>query len=253
MRTDKSLWSPPHSPISHIKLHKTSLYYLPATITIFAASVREKKMLFLALLMLMVASAQSFVGFVKPSNSSDCPADHLCLTLDEYALHATKYFTTGASFLFLDGNHTLENPIILQNVSDIIFEGTEHESDVTILFGERAIIYCNNVVKLTIQNMKLTAFTSNMSETSMLNVSDSKQILFLNSTFEGTFDVTQSLIRTAYISHSDVLITNCLFKGNVGEYGGALLATRGSNITLDGNMFFQNHATKEWRCCFCGK
>ena len=57
---------------------------------------------------------------MRPTDSLilSCPGEP-CLTLGQYTQQASKYFTTGSTFVFLAGNHTGVGATNLANVSGI--------------------------------------------------------------------------------------------------------------------------------------
>lgn len=194
--------------------------------------------LVLVLMVHMVSSASlQYVCYVKPNDSSSCP-DQPCLTLDQYASQGAKYFTTGTTFQFLDGNHSMHSTVYLQNVSDVILSGKD--SQVTVLCKAGSIIRCENTANLTIQYITFMLYTAD--NLSAISFFESNNISFFNLIFQGTSDLAETLVRAAYCNHSEVVIVNCLFEGNTGYYGGAVFASGGSNITLVGVAFNENKA-----------
>ena len=105
--------------------------------------------------------------YVKPDNPSSlsCPGQP-CLTLDQYTQQAATYFTTGSTFLFLSGNHTLQTTINLTDIHDLKFKRSE-EKGYTI-HGNYTKILCMGVINLTIDGLTL--------KTTHLEVSESKGI-----------------------------------------------------------------------------
>ena len=161
--------------------------------------------------------------YVKPDNyTMPCQP---CLTLDEYAQQAAKYFTTGSTFLFLPGNHTLWTTINLTNVSDVEFRGMG--TDVTIIHGN---ISCWKVNNLIIDGLTL--------ETTIIRVLRSKNILIENSTFLGTFYYSGNIIKGGAINaaHTDLNIINSNFIGNHAFYGGAIYIECGDLNLINSNF-----------------
>jgi predicted outer membrane repeat protein len=191
------------------------------------------------LLVLLASSVFSqCVYYVKPNDSiSSCPGQS-CHTIDQYASQGDKYFTTGASFLFLPGNHSLNTTLHLHDISDMIFEKEETISLVVIKIAKPLIL--KNATNVTIQGLTfMLSADKSPGNLSALGVFDSKEIFLRNLSFLGASSTTA---RAANISHSDVGIINCLFVENTGYYGGAIYASNGASITLDGNAFIQNKA-----------
>lgn len=175
--------------------------------------------------------------YVKPNDLQECPGQ----PLDLYAEEADIFFTTGATFLLLAGNHTIQTVITLTNASGITLQRYDDESTVTILC-RATILNCNTVSNLTINGLTIEhLFSSNSQEFSAFIFYYSTGIQIFNSKFQGSGKLTETGIRAVYSDRSVVIIVNCLFDGNKGYNGGALYASR-SNITLTGNIFTQNKA-----------
>ena len=205
-----------------------------------SGTVRILKMMFIVpLLALVVSSSSARVYYVKPNSysTSSCPAEP-CLTMDQYGAQQSKYFSGGSTFHFLDGNHSIHSALRLRNISDIMLRG-ERGSNVTILCRTEVAIHCKNVSNLTIQDVTIT-FADDSYYSTAVNVIDSKMIFFLNSKFQSNSDSV--LVRAVSFIHTNATIENCVFKRNVGDNGGAMYVSDGSNITLSGNVFVANQA-----------
>ena len=180
--------------------------------------------------------------YVKPDNYS-MPCQQ-CLTLDEYAQQADKYFTTGSTFLFLLGNHTLWTTVNLTNVSDVEFRGMG--TDVTIIHGNNSIISCWKVNNLTIDGLTL--------KTTIIRVLRSKNILIKNSTFLGSsLSCNYSLIYCLIIgksmrggainaAHTDLTIINSNFIGNYAFSGGGSIYIASGDLNLINSNFMSGGA-----------
>ena len=168
--------------------------------------------------------------YVKPNNytSQTCPGQP-CLTLDQYTQQAAKYFTTGSTFLFLPGNHTLWTTVNLTNVSYVEFRGMG--TDVTIIHGNNFIISCWKVNNLTIDELTL------QTQTTIIRVFRSKNILIENSTFLGTFYYSGNIRGGAiYAAHTDLNIINSNFIGNCAAYGGSIYIAFGDLNLINSNF-----------------
>lgn len=60
--------------------------------------------------------------YFYPNNSSQCPNDALCLTIDEY-VSSTEPEPLALVFYFLPGTHSLNSSIVNSNRSNISFQG----------------------------------------------------------------------------------------------------------------------------------
>ena len=188
----------------------------------------------------MVASGSLQGYYVKPSGfTAGCPGEP-CLTLDQYVIQQSEYFTTMSTFIFLTGNHSLHATLKLVNISDLILVG-DSGSGVTVLCKTVVAIHCENVTELTIENMKLIFERPVVDRgTFALSIIHSTNILFLNVQFQGNPDINST--RGIFVNDSDATVKKCIFKGNSGSNGGAIFASDGSNLTLMGNLFIGNRA-----------
>lgn len=208
----------------------------------------QSLMLLLVLILMLVLSVSTKqVCYVKPSNSSLNCSHQPCLTLDQYTQQSKSYFTTGTTFLFLPGNHSLQTTVKLINVSNITLRGIENDvsndtaNAITILCKTGLATQCENVTNLKIQGMTFVLYSSHTDKNlSVLSIFDSKEVLFLKLSFQGSSDLTS--VSAVYCNHSSVSIVSCFFRGFTAFIGAAIYASDRSNVTLDGNVFIDNRA-----------
>ena len=63
--------------------------------------------------------------YVKPTLETPCPNQlEICYTLSEYVQLMDQLFTTNTTLVFLPGNHTLENGILISNISSLTLIGS---------------------------------------------------------------------------------------------------------------------------------
>ena len=169
--------------------------------------------------------------YVKPDNSSlSCP-DQPCFTLYLYTQQTATYFTTGSTFLFLPGNHTLQTTINLTDISNLKFKRNA-EQDSTI-HGNGGKILCVGVINLTIDGLTL--------KTTYLEVFESQGIVISNSTFVGNGTLTKKSTSALTCSNSNITVINSHFKGNIGSNGGAM-RIEVTNLDIINSTFFKNMA-----------
>ena len=189
-------------------------------------------------LVLVLTGSLEHTYYVKPDNlSPTCPDVQSCLTLDQYVAQQSKFFTTNSTFIFLLGNHSTRTTIHLRNVSDIILKGID-----SALCKTDMALQCEHVTDLTIQRMTISFTGSNGEQSSALSITNSKDVLILNTSFQGGSDHDIHLSRAVSFNHSNATIENSTFRGNTGYDGGAIYISDGSNITMNGNLFVGNHA-----------
>ena len=170
--------------------------------------------------------------YVKPDNPSSlsCPGQP-CLTLDQYTQQAATYFTTGSTFLFLPGNHTLQTTINLTDIYDLKFMRSEEKG--STIHGNRGEIVSMGVINLTIDGLTL--------EKNHLQVFKSKGIMISNSTFLGNGTLTENSTSTLICINSNITVINCHFEENTGFHGGAI-RIEVTNLDLINCTFIRNMA-----------
>ena len=186
----------------------------------------------------MVCNTASVQGYryVKPNYlSAMCPGQP-CLTLDQYAEMAKKYFTSGSTFVFLSGDHSLHTALNLTNIADIHFRGIENSSNSSsILLGNNGSISCNNINYFTIEGLSFVLCRNQCIAKSALWFVDSGHIAINNSVFLGNWSQRSLLLR-----HSNISVVNCFFERNKGYFGGAITATSGSIMYISRSTFTGN-------------
>ncbi len=194
----------------------------------------------LILLQLLAVTNVSPQGiyYVMPDNTSasSCP-DQPCLTLNLYAEQSSVYFTTGATFVFLSGNHSLQSSISLNSVSNITLRGTEHNSSATISCTVKYLVTCRNVNNLNIQ--WLTFNLTEQNQTAVFWTFNSRRIMISDCTFQGSEKFSATAL---YATRSNITILRSQFKRNTGDNGGAIHVSMDSHLVLSGNVFTGNTA-----------
>ena len=171
--------------------------------------------------------------YVKPDNPSSlsCPDGQPCFTLDQYTKQAATYFTTGSTFLFLPGNHTLQTTINLTDIYNLKFKRSEEKG--STIHGNYTSILCMGVINLTIDGLTL--------KTTHLEVSESKGIAISNSIFLGNGTLNENSTSTLNCSNSNIKVINSHFEENTGRKGGAI-SIRVTNLDLINCTFIRNMA-----------
>lgn len=211
-------------------------------------------------LTITIVSTQK-VHYVKTSNSpsSSCP-DQPCLTLHQYTLHASKYFTAASTFVFLSGNHTLESSIILNDTSNITLRGAGYNSNATLVSTIQYTLVCNNVSNLSVQWLKfdmrdnhwpaidsserwLTIDPREYKDdfAAALKIYGSREVTVSGCIFLCNANVTQTKARAIYIEQSHIIIHRSRFQGNAAGRGGAIYASI-TTLHISRNVFIDNAA-----------
>ena len=186
------------------------------------------------ILMLALSTSALNVRYVKPNSSHPCPGQP-CLTWDQYTLNIT-YFTTGATFHFLTGNHTVLNSLKLSDTANITITG-----NATVTLSNGGYIECVRVADLKVQGLTFvppTEKSEGKQGKPNFNLTDCHDTVLSELAFLGS-GVNNHVLA---IRGSDVLIINSTFDKNL--EGGVILALQGSNISLIANEFSRNSIKK---------
>ena len=66
--------------------------------------------------------------YISASNGTSCPndVDRPCHSLSFYCSNSSLYFTNNSIFYFLEGNHKLLHPLMIENVNNLTLQGKGH-------------------------------------------------------------------------------------------------------------------------------
>ena len=205
------------------------------------------KMHFLTLLLgILTVSSLTITQQDRYVSVQSC-AYQSCITMDQYAVKAAEYFIAGSTFIFLPGNHSSHIVININDVTNITLRG-HGSSSVYILCKNKVALFFKNATNIYIERLVFILYAKHLSiyisvEPSALQVFDDSSVSMHGVSFFGSGDPKSNhFARAVYSEHSTVVVTNCLFKENTGVDGGAIYATTGSNVTLNGSVFLNNRA-----------
>ena len=184
------------------------------------------------------ASIQA-IHYVKPSSLISCPGQP-CLTLDQYNQQTETYFTTGSTFVFLAGNHTINTTVNLTSISEITLRG-ERNSQVNILCLNRFGFLIQNVSNLSIEGLMFLSGNTTVA----LKIIDSNGVWIHNVAFQGSYSFIKTFTGLHITSSDTITVTSCSFEGNAADNGGAIYVTTESNLTLNASRFIGNNATRD--------
>ena len=196
--------------------------------------ITQKMISLLVLFHMLVLSGSAQDIYHVMSNDAYCPEGQLCLTLEQYIEQKNRYFTTGAIFVFLEGNHSLLTPLKLTNISNLSLI----RNDSSISLSSSGYISLFNATYMSIAG--LTFMKSNENE-SILTFNHSNDIQISYSVFR-SYKRSTSAALSSY--SSDITIMNCLFEDNknIKDVGGAIFAVLHTHLTLIGTNFTGNRA-----------
>jgi predicted outer membrane repeat protein len=177
--------------------------------------------------------------YVKPDNSTSICPGVPCLTLGQVT---DRYFTTGSTFLFLSGNHSLQTELRLTGINDITLKGLTLGNGsfaATIILGKRAAIVCHNASNFRIEGLTFILCKYRCEKESFLRFLSSDRVTISNSTFGNE---TLANVKSVYSQNSNTTVLNCVFKGNSDSdgSGGAMEISGGSTSAIIGTTFTGN-------------
>ena len=229
------------------------------------------------ILLSVVGVSLQDIRYVRPNDDSttSCPRSP-CHSIDQYAEDTTRYFTTGSTFIFLAGNHSVSTTLNITNVHNLTLQGDE---DVVIV---NAATFIFNVTDFTIIGFSFVL--SNISSwNSRLVISNSA---FLGGEGPTIFNIRSNLtlIRCRFTEINSIVLnitsgslilerlniftnnpgtaiscTKCnveilgfsVFENNTGsEAGGAIDIFQGSLTILSGTLFISNICSQKKRNYF---
>ena len=165
-----------------------------------------KSFLVFFLFQAVVLSASAHNVHYVMSSSHYCPGQP-CLTLDQYNQQTETYFTTGSTFVFLAGNHTVNTTVDLTSISEITLRG-ERNTQVNILCSIEVIFLSENVSDLKIEG--LVFLSRNIAiESVALKIIDSNGVWIHNVTFKGSHSYIKFFTGLHITSSGTITVTSC--------------------------------------------
>ena len=196
------------------------------------------KIAVLIFLSLFFLKAKSKDYFVHPTT---CTSNNTCRTLRYYVNDANQFFTSDTAFVFLEGNHYLNNMLTLCNLYNITFQGFGVSK---IILSAGSNISCTNSSKIFFKSLKMlhSGQINTGSDKSALYFNDSHSVILLDISFCRIFHDNFSS-RAVRINNSNVQFTNCSFKNGFSFEGGALYITW-SSVSFNGHNYFNNNTAQ---------
>lgn len=158
--------------------------------------------------------------YVTTTANTTCPGEP-CRTLSEYVEQVGQYFVSNTTFIFLPGEHILDNSVSIGDVSNLTLVGDSSSFPLVtsqIICSQPASVLLYQISELRIDGLVFSSCGDSLTGAA----------------------VTVSLV-------SESQISNCVFQyntnmDNVGQGGGAIFAIN-SNLTLLENSFENNFAS----------
>lgn len=178
---------------------------------------------------------------MRPNSTMNCE-NQQCLTLDQYTKEKEGYFKDGTTFLFLEGNHSSLIQVNLSGISHVTLRSKESNSHVYIMCSNKVTFRCENVTDFNVKGLTFLFRSSEYNPASVLAIRSSKMVTISKSVFQGSVNLHNTSAWAVFSQNSSVAIADCLFEGNTGGKGGAILVQGGSTLeatSLETKLLFQ--------------
>ena len=204
----------------------------------------RQELALLLLLLLPLCSAQS-TYYVTPTPDTPCPGEP-CRTLSEYVEGTDQYFTSNTEFVFISGDHLLNNLINVEHLYNLTFAGNlsslpQVTTNIVCGKNRNAQFVFQNVSELLISGLAFDSCGGGVNSALSLTFISNSQIsncVFLNST-----DSLRQSGGALYVSLCEnVVVVNSTFENNSAAVGGGVYV-QNSTVSFIGNLFARNNAS----------
>lgn len=222
--------------------------------------------LLLLLVNQMFTLTSAEIYYVTPIASIPCPEKGVpCHTFSHYATSHHSYFSSSVVFILLNGHHTLDSQLLIENVASLtVFTKASSPSNTTISCSELAMFSFRNIKFVymkglhingcvfnsivfvdyfIIENCNLQGQRHNGTEKVLDNSNNFSSHKKRSPTTES--DTKGAVLLTVSYS-KNALISNCTFSNNtvigLGVAGGAVTVVN-SNVTVNDSAFADNIIT----------
>lgn len=206
----------------------------------------------------LIIPTQDSVCFSKP-----------CLTLSQFANHSIKYINSSTTLIVTSGDHSLDLDLSVSNVEGFYMLPVNStypdatQINITCSGSSRFIFYnvgqvylsgvtftgCDGIPfelvgRMTIENSIFLGQDRHLTTITLRNCNANiTGTVFVSNTADTTRSFRISVGGALIVSDSNVFLSNCMFKGNSANNGGAIFSESTSNITINHSTFISNHAT----------
>ena len=178
--------------------------------------------------------------YVKPTPDTQCPqTTDPCLTLSEYVQDPSQYFISESHFIFLPGEHNLDEDLAIENLTSITFTGDlDSLPEITsrIVCTKPAFFNFSTIQDIQMSALAIIACGSEIQYPRAVFLNYVEHFSFVNSSFEDN-QASAILLRT-----SDGTIEDTVFRNNSGEVGGGVVVLDSSVAFIGNNQFVNNMA-----------
>ena len=190
------------------------------------------KQMLLVLLMILIVTpcVMTDTYYIKPTQSTPCPVEGIisCLTLTQLAVKSSNFFTQNTSLVLSPGNHNLEMPLMIRNVTNLLILANSTADITSVNCSHSAVFTFENIGNVHIFGLSLIHCAVNitlthqfiMEDCDLLNPQHSGTGLLLKYVTSATIMNLKFTTTTAkagnliQINNSGVSIVNSSFSGS---------------------------------------
>ena len=135
------------------------------------------KQMLLVLLMILIVTpcVMTDTYYIKPTQSTPCPVEGTfipCLTVSQVAVKSSNFFAPNTSLVLLPGNHNLEMPLMIRNVTNLLIL-TNSTADITsVNCSHSAVFTFENIGNVHIFGLSLIHCAVNITLTHQFTMED---------------------------------------------------------------------------------
>ncbi len=188
-------------------------------------------------LLCSLLSGSATAGYIRSTAQATCPSEP-CLLLEEYVSSVAQYFISDTSFVLLEGEHYLNTPLVLSDITSMTLSG--NGSGAVIILSAEAFISYTNSYTISLSSLEVVYAGKTVRPKSALLFENSHSVQIANVNFTGQITEGGHSQALSY-SRSTGDVINCSFSSGHSEYGGAM-NVNSSNITLSGVSYTDNNA-----------
>ena len=168
--------------------------------------------------------------YVSSNTNDDCPQP--CHPLSYYITDTATYFTSNATFIFMEGEHLLDSKgsvkVVINNTDNLTLRGERSHSNTNIIIrcsnNTRGLVF-NDIIIINIYDVTITGCgQEDISPLHLINISSLHihHIMLYNNMYSTDYD-TGGILYINCITDTHITITDSTFANNtVGGNGGGL-------------------------------
>lgn len=181
--------------------------------------------------------------YVTTSEAQTCPPNNICQTLFHYTQNSKEYFTSGTTFIFLPGMHSLNTTLVVKDISNLTLTTSSNSASIYCTPSSNVGIAFVNVSTLYINGLEITSCGREMTPTLFNKTVSEYATTFLN------FSVSiYAAVFFNYITES-LALNNVRIHDNQG-YGMMGVNLYGDTLISNSQFISNNNITFSMPSCY---